>query len=148
MRTRPFFEKRTFFIGCFLITAGCLFSCHNNHEQKKNRKAVDSIKRIPGTNERIPTAISEKGKILIAYSDCYTCHKEDRKLVGPAFSDIAKRYPANKTFIEMLAHKVINGGSGNWGYPVMNPHPKLSVEEAKMMVSYILSLNGSFVNRL
>jgi len=40
----------------------------------------------------------------------------------------------------MLAYKVILGGRGSWGYPVMDPHPKLSFEDAKMMVTYILSL--------
>lgn len=40
----------------------------------------------------------------------------------------------------MLAQKVIVGGSRNWGYAVMAPHPKLSLEDAKMMVTYILSL--------
>ncbi|MCW3112191.1 MAG: cytochrome, partial [Segetibacter sp.] len=59
--------------------------------------------------------------------------------VGPAFKDIAKRYPVNKIYIEMLAQKVIRGGSGSWGYAVMDPHPKLSLEDAKTMVSYILS---------
>ena len=40
----------------------------------------------------------------------------------------------------MLAQKVIAGGGGSWGSPVMDPHPKLSAEDAKMMVSYILSM--------
>ena len=75
-----------------------------------------------------------------SYSDCHTCHKEDQRSVGPAFKDIAKRYPVNKVYIEMLAQKVIIGGSRNWGYAVMDPHPKLSLEDAKMMVTYILSM--------
>jgi len=62
--------------------------------------------------------------------------------VGPAFKDIAKRYPVNKVYIEMLAHKVIMGGSRSWGTPVMDPHPKLSFEDSKMMVTYILSLKN------
>ena len=78
--------------------------------------------------------------MLIGYSDCYICHKKDERSAGPSFKDIAKRYPANKVYIEMLAQKVIIGGSGNWGSAKMDPHPKLSVEDARMMVSYILSL--------
>ena len=78
--------------------------------------------------------------MLIAYSDCYTCHKEDERSVGPAFKDIAKRYPANQAYIGLLAQKVILGSSRSWGYPVMDPHPKLSVEDAKLMVTYIMSM--------
>ena len=84
--------------------------------------------------------LAARGEVLISYSDCYTCHKKDRRSVGPAFKDIAKRYPANNVYIEALAHRVIMGGSGSWGYPVMAPHQKLSFEDAKTMVSYIMSL--------
>lgn len=60
--------------------------------------------------------------------------------MGPAFEDIAKRYPVKNVYIEALAHRVIIGGSGSWGEPVMAPHPRLSFEDAKTMVTYIMSL--------
>jgi cytochrome c len=104
------------------------------------RKPIDYLRPIPGANDSIPPELAEKGKVLIAYSDCYTCHKVDQRSLGPAFTDIAKRYPVKKVFIEMLAQKVILGGSRSWGYPVMSPHPKLSMEDAKIMVSYIMSM--------
>ena len=127
-------------IGCLLFATFYLICCDNKPEQKNTRKTIDYIRPIPGVNDSIPADISEKGKVLIAYSDCHTCHKEDQRSVGPAFKDIAKRYPVNKVYIEMLAHKVIIGGSRSWGYSVMDPHPKLSFEDAKMLVTYILSL--------
>jgi len=117
-----------------------LLGCDSKPEQKASNKKIDYIKPIPGKNDSIPAHVAEKGEVLISYSDCYTCHKKEQRSVGPAFKDIAKRYPVNKVYIEMLAQKVIVGGSRNWGYPVMDPHPKLSLEDAKMMVSYILSL--------
>lgn len=78
--------------------------------------------------------------MLIGYSDCYTCHKEDQRSVGPAFKDIAKRYPVNQAYIEYLAKKIIQGGSGSWGNAVMTPHAQLSFDDVEIMVSYILSL--------
>ena len=135
-----FIKKNPVLIACFLFATLYLFGCDNKPEQKNTSKKIDYIKRIPGVNDSIPAEVVERGKVLVAYSDCYTCHKEDQRSVGPAFTDIAKRYPANKVYIEMLAQKVIVGGSRNWGYPVMDPHPKLSVEDAKMMVAYILSM--------
>ncbi len=142
MRSRRsvFRNKSSLLIGCLLFVLVYLLSCVDKPEQKNTRKPVDYIRKIPGIDESIPAEVAQKGKVLIGYSDCYICHKEDQRSVGPAFKDIAKRYPANKVYIEMLAQKVIIGGHGNWGSAVMDPHPKLSVEDAKVMVTYILSL--------
>lgn len=138
--TQMFIKKNPFLIVCLLLSTFFLPGCDNKPEQKITRKKIDYIKQIPGKNDSIPAKVAEKGEVLIAYSDCYTCHKEDQRSVGPAFKDIAKRYPVNKVYIEMLAQKVIVGGSRSWGYAVMDPHPKLSLEDAKSMVTYILSL--------
>ena len=124
---------------CLLISLCSLFAC-DKPEVKNQRKKIDYIRAIPGENDSIPKAVAEKGEVLIAYSDCYTCHKDDKKSVGPAFKDIAKRYPVQRVYIDMLAQKVISGGYGAWGRAVMSAHPKVTQEEAKIMVSYILSL--------
>lgn len=133
-------NKLSYFIRCMLLATLFHLGCNNIQEQNIARKSIDYIRAIPGENDSIPAEIAGRGKVLIAYSDCYTCHKINQRSVGPAFNDIAKRYPVNKVYIEMLARKVIMGGSRSWGYPVMDPHPKLSFEEAKMMVTYILSM--------
>ena len=139
-RTHIFRKKNPLLIGCLLFATFYLPGCDNEPEQKNTRKTIDYIRPIPGINDSIPAEIAEKGKVLISFSDCYICHKKDERSVGPAFKDIAKRYPVNKVYIEMLAQKVIVGGSGSWGYPVMDPHPNLSFEDAKMMINYILSM--------
>ena len=109
-------------------------------EVKNEREKADPIREIPGESEPVPVGVAQKGEVLIAYSDCRTCHKEAEDSVGPAFKDIAKRYPVQRVYIDMLAQKVISGGSGAWGSAVMSAHPKVSKAEAKLMVSYILSL--------
>jgi cytochrome c len=133
-------NKQTCFKSSALSAMLFLLSCNPVPEQKIVRKTADYIRPMPGVNDSIPAELADKGKVLIAYSDCYTCHKVNQRSVGPAFQDIAKRYPVKMVYIEMLAQKVIMGGSRSWGYPVMSPHPKLSFEEAKIMVSYIMSL--------
>jgi len=100
----------------------------------------DYIRKIPGENDSIPEEVAQKGKVLIAYSDCYTCHSLENRAKGPAFSDIAERYPVQEAYVNMLASRIIAGGSGAWGSPVMSPHPDISHENARFMVSYILSL--------
>jgi cytochrome c len=134
-----FRTKTLVLIGCLLPSMLYLPGC-DSPSRENTRKKINYKRQIPGINDSISAEVAEKGEVLISYSDCYTCHKIDQKSVGPAFKDIAKRYPANKVYINMLAQKVIMGGSGSWGSPVMDPHSKLSLEDAKLMVTYILSM--------
>lgn len=86
-------------------------------------------------------AYASIGKTLMNASDCISCHKEKEKSIGPSYFDIAEKYVSNQKAPEMLANKIINGGSGNWGEIAMAAHPDLSVTEAKQMADYILSLS-------
>ena len=81
-----------------------------------------------------------KGAKLITSSDCTACHKERDKLVGPAYTAVAAKYPSNEKNITFLANKIIQGGKGNWGEIPMSPHPGLALADAKEMATYILSL--------
>ncbi|UOR05086.1 c-type cytochrome [Hymenobacter aerilatus] len=80
------------------------------------------------------------GAKLIEGSDCTSCHRQDMKLVGPAYAAVAEKYEATDANVSMLAKKVINGGKGNWGEIPMTPHPNLSEKDSEAMVRYILSL--------
>lgn len=81
-----------------------------------------------------------EGEKLISKMDCIGCHKLDKKLVGPAYLDIAKKYPLNDKNINYLSDKIIKGGSGVWGSIPMAAHSTLKKEDAKKMARYILSL--------
>ncbi len=111
----------------------------NKREVNHQRRRIEYIRKIPGESNPIPIKTAQQGEVLIAYSDCYTCHKENKDSVGPAFADIAARYPAQQVYIDLLAQKVISGGKGSWGNATMSAHPKVSMAEARLMVSYILS---------
>ena len=80
------------------------------------------------------------GKLLIAESDCKSCHMIDQKSAGPAYRDVAKRYAKEVRAVELLSDKVLKGGSGVWGEVAMAAHPQLSKSQAVQMVEYILSL--------
>ncbi|PHI20532.1 carbohydrate-binding protein [Lewinellaceae bacterium SD302] len=81
------------------------------------------------------------GAKLIKKSDCLSCHKERSENVGPAYLDVAERYPDTEANVKTIAGKIITGGNGNWGERLMSGHPNLSEEDAELMVRYILSLN-------
>jgi cytochrome c len=88
----------------------------------------------------VAAAPGKDGKALIEASDCRTCHKDDAKLIGPSYQDVAKKYESNESNIKMLAAKVIKGGQGVWGEIPMAGHPNISEDDAKAMVTYILSM--------
>ena len=85
-------------------------------------------------------AIEMPGKALIAESDCKACHIIDQKSAGPSYKDVAARYKTQKDAVDVLAAKIVKGGSGVWGTTEMAAHPQISVDDAKRMVEYILSL--------
>ena len=86
------------------------------------------------------TSYDHLGRLWMEESDCFTCHQVDKPDVGPAFSEIAQRYPNNKKTLLQLSEKVRQGSSGSWGQNVMNAHPQLKEKELNMMLDYIMTL--------
>ncbi|MCE7059050.1 ThuA domain-containing protein [Dyadobacter sp. CY343] len=82
----------------------------------------------------------ETGKRLIELSDCKACHSVDKKSIGPAYREVAKKYASERNSLKMLSDKVLKGGSGVWGEQAMPGHPQHKTEEIDEMVKYILSL--------
>lgn len=75
---------------------------------------------------------------LAQKKNCMACHAVDKKLVGPAFKDIAAKYAGQKDAVAKLAEKVIKGGSGAWGQIPM-PANAVTPEEAKTLVTWVLA---------
>jgi cytochrome c len=76
---------------------------------------------------------------LAASKNCMSCHAVDKKLLGPAFKEIASKYAGDKTATDKLVLKVIKGGSGAWGAIPMPANPQVNEAEAKRLVAWILS---------
>ncbi len=74
---------------------------------------------------------------LAAKNACTACHAVDKKLVGPAYQDVAKKY-AGKSADE-LAKSIKAGGSGKWGPVPMPAQAALSDADAKTLAAWILS---------
>jgi len=76
-------------------------------------------------------------KDLAAKSGCLACHAVDKKLIGPAYQDIAKKYKASDE--AMLVAKVKAGGKGVWGPIPMPPNVSVKDEDIKTLVNWILA---------
>ena len=83
---------------------------------------------------------ADAGEDLIKKNGCTACHAIDKKLVGPAYVDVAAKYKGDAGAAAKLAAKVKAGGSGVWGQIPMPPNPNVSDADMKTMISYILAL--------
>lgn len=82
----------------------------------------------------------EAGRLLISKSDCLSCHKPNEKLIGPSYADIAKKYRPTEANVNLIAEKIIKGGSGVWGPIPMSPHNNIPLADTRKIAKYILSL--------
>ncbi len=80
------------------------------------------------------------GILKMEMSDCYTCHEEHHRMVGPSFEEIAAKYPDKKKYYPYLTKKIQEGGAGSWRDIPMNPHPDLGEADIRPMLDYIYSL--------
>jgi cytochrome c len=83
---------------------------------------------------------ADAGEELMKKSGCTACHAIDKKVVGPAYKEVAAKYRGNAGAAAMLAEKVKKGGSGVWGPVPMPPNSTVSDADIKTLVAYILAL--------
>jgi cytochrome c len=80
-----------------------------------------------------------KAKQLAQKYNCLACHAVDKKLVGPAYQEVSKKYKGDKSAEAKLIGKVKAGGSGVWGAIPMPPN-NVPDGDVKTLVEWILSL--------
>jgi cytochrome c len=119
-------------VTLLLAVAIAIASCGNN-EAKEGASTTKT--------EKAANPEAEKGLNLITKSDCLGCHKVADKLTGPAYVDVANKYAGQDGIADTLARRIIKGSVGHWGSIPMTPHPTLSEDDAKAMVTYILTIN-------
>ncbi len=76
---------------------------------------------------------------LAKSKNCMACHAVDKKLVGPAFKDVAAKYAGQKDATEKLAAKIIKGGGGVWGPVPMPANAAVSEADAKTLAAWVLA---------
>jgi cytochrome c len=77
---------------------------------------------------------------LAQSKNCLACHAVDKKVVGPAYKDVAAKYRGQKDAADKLAQKIMKGGAGVWGPVPMPANPQVNEAEAKKLAAWVLSL--------
>jgi len=92
---------------------------------------------LAGLGTMAPASASPE---LAQQKTCMACHAIDRKIVGPAYKDVAAKYAGQKDAADKLAEKIRVGGVGVWGAVPMPANPKVSAAEAKQLAVWVLGI--------
>lgn len=77
---------------------------------------------------------------LAKSKNCMACHAIDKKVVGPAYKDVAKKFAGQKDAVDVLANAIVKGSKGVWGPVPMPPNAQVSEAEAKTLATWVMSL--------
>ena len=81
---------------------------------------------------------AQADEALAKAKNCMACHAIDKKVVGPAYKDVAAKYKGDKTAVATLAAKIKAGGKGVWGEIPMPPN-NVTPEEATKLATWVLA---------
>lgn len=76
---------------------------------------------------------------LAKAKNCTACHAVDKKMIGPAYKDVAAKYANDKDALARLTKHVRQGVVGNWGQIPMPPNPQVTEAEAQALVKWVLA---------
>jgi cytochrome c len=77
---------------------------------------------------------------LAKSKNCMACHSVDKKLVGPAYKDVAAKYAGQAGAVDKLAANIVKGSTGIWGPVPMPPNAQVNADDAKKLATWVLSM--------
>lgn len=85
------------------------------------------------------TTVARDPQTLLNANGCLACHSVDKKIVGPAFREVAAKYAKNPDAAVQIARSVRDGSDGKWGPVPMPPFSELSDADLKELATWVLS---------
>lgn len=76
---------------------------------------------------------------ILSKNACLACHAVDKKVVGPAYKDIAAKHKDDANAPALLAKHIKEGSSGVWGPVPMPPNANITDDEIKLVVEWVLA---------
>jgi cytochrome c len=77
---------------------------------------------------------------LATAKNCTSCHAVDKKVLGPSYKEVATKYAGQADAVDKLSAKIMKGGAGAWGPVPMPANAQVSADDAKKLVTWILTL--------
>jgi cytochrome c len=113
----------------------------SEYDEIAANEVILEVKYVPDASKAPTHGIDVNGLSAIMQSNCFNCHAFNGKLIAPSFYEMAKRYPATPTNIELLAKRIREGSGGVWGSASMPTHSELTSLQARDIADWILN-NG------
>jgi cytochrome c len=106
----------------------------------KAMKAKDVVTVLALGALLVITGAARADEALAKKYNCLACHQTDKKLVGPAYKDVARKYKGQADAVAKLSEKVKKGGTGVWGQVPMPPNAAVPDADTKKLVEWILAM--------
>jgi cytochrome c len=129
---------------------GCQPDAPVQQVESKTEVATSLVaSQVPLAEPVLARPVSKAGEVLsegearklAQSSKCFACHAVDKKLVGPAWKEVAAKYRGQKDAEAKLITKIAKGGSGVWGLTAMPPNaPRVAENDIKALAHFILSI--------
>jgi cytochrome c len=103
-------------------------------------KALHAMRAALLMTALVLPGLARADEALAKKYNCLSCHQTDKKLIGPAYKDVAKKYKGQPNAAAMLADKVKKGGTGVWGQIPMPPNASVPDGDVKKLVEWILGM--------
>ncbi|MBT9457960.1 MAG: c-type cytochrome [Burkholderiaceae bacterium] len=99
-------------------------------------KSLVTLSALAALGASVP---AQANLALAQKNACMACHAVDKKLVGPAYADVAKKYAGQADAVAKLSDSIKKGGSGKWGPVPMPAQAALSDADAKTLAGWVLA---------
>ena len=105
------------------------------------KKVVFAAALAAAAGMSMSSAFAAEDMMALAKSkNCLACHAVDKKLVGPAYQEVAAKYAGKAGAVDTLANAILHGVSGVWGPVPMPANPQVTPAQAKQLAEWILTL--------
>jgi cytochrome c len=105
-------------------------------EKDKMLKTVVTLAAMAALGASLP---AQANLALAQKNACMACHAADKKLVGPAYAEVAKKYAGQADAVAKLSDSIKKGGSGKWGPVPMPAQAALSEADANTLAAWVLA---------
>jgi cytochrome c len=106
----------------------------------EDKMKIALIARLAVTASMVVVAPAFADQALATAKNCMSCHTLDKKLVGPAYKEVAAKYAGQKDAVDKLAAKIMKGGSGVYGPVPMPANTQVNDAEAKKLAAWVLTI--------
>lgn len=138
--------KRNILLASLLVV---LYGCQPESPAKQTATAPVAAQPSTPTSSAPQPVAAETGAATVSSeatmqfakeTGCFACHAIEKKLLGPAWKDVAARFNGNPDAETYLMNKIAHGGGGAWGSIVMPGYPDMSEANRQTLARFVLSL--------